>query len=231
MARLLLIKKGEVITQFNLPAGGVGIGRSAVNEIRLKSPSVSERHARIFTSDSGSVIKDLSSALGTFVNDRSVTRCDLRDNDLILIGSYKLKYLQHDGGERAAPTAAAAPEPEAVPPVGEMPAAPAAFVSTADQHEPASVANGAQLLVLNGVNQGAVINLTRDRLVLGRDHKRSVVIEPVGHEFLVSSLPDASAAALNGKPLNKPVVLCDQDELLVDDVSLRFTIDGSHETD
>ncbi len=233
MTKLVLLKKGKVIAQFNLPEGGVGIGRSAVNEIQLKSPSVSERHARIFTTDSGSTLKDLNSALGTFVNDTAVTRCELRNNDVVLIGSYKLQY-QHDGAQpQAAQTTtdtAPIPEQNASQPVAAEPAFQSKPVSGVASGDAEMSAPGAQLLVLNGINQGALVDLTHERLVLGKDHRRGLVIELVGQEYMVSSLADVSEVTLNGAPLHEPVVLRENDELLVEDVKLRFVSDISSVT-
>lgn len=234
MPKLVLIRKGEVISQFNLPEGGVGIGRSAVNEIRLKSPSVSERHARIFTTDSGSTIKDLGSALGTFVNDRSVTRCDLRNSDVILIGSYKLQYQQDGSAQQAAHTAAdtaPAPEQNTAQPIAVATATPPTSGSPVESGDAAVSAPAAQLLVLNGVNEGAVIHLTRERLVLGKNRTRSLVIELVDQKFMVSSAGNASEVALNGAPMHEPAALGANDELLVDDVKLRFVKDSTSATD
>jgi hypothetical protein len=230
MPKLVLLRKGEIITQFNLPEGGVGIGRSAVNEIQLKSPSVSERHARIFTTDSSSTIKDLGSALGTFVNDRSVTRCDLRDNDMILIGSHKLQY-QHDSADQhAAPTAvelAPVAEPHVGHPVTAEPTLPLTPATIFDS-DAAVFVPGAHLLVLNGVNQGALVHLTHEKLVVGKNHRRSLAIELVDQEYMVSALADAPDVALNGAPLHEPAVLCENDELLVEDVKLRFVSHGAN---
>jgi hypothetical protein len=233
MPKLVLIRKGEVITQFNLPEGGIGIGRSVVNEIQLKSPSVSERHARIFTTDSGSTIKDLSSALGTFVNDRAISRCDLRNNDVILIGSYKLQYQQDGTDQRVGHTpAVTAPVPEqhAAQPAAAEPISQSESASGVDSGHAEVFAPSAQLLVLNGINQGALVHLTHDRLVLGKNHRRSLVIELVGQEYMVSSLANASEVALNGAPLGEPTVLCENDQLRVEDVKLRFVSDSSSVT-
>lgn len=230
MPKLLLIKNREVIAQYNLPEGGVGIGRSAVNEIQLKSPSVSERHARIFTTDSGSTIKDLSSALGTFVNDRSVTRCDLRNNDVILIGSYKLQY-QHDGMDHMTAhtndDTASVSEPDSMPPVTTEPALQPKSEYRFAAGDAEVFLFRAGLLVLNGINQGALVELTRDRLVLGKNHRRSLVIELLGQEYMVSSLANTSEVTLNGVPVHEPTVLCENDELVIEDVKLRFVIDRS----
>lgn len=231
MPKLALIRKGQVIAQFNLPEGGIGIGRSPVNEVQLKSPSVSERHARIFTTDSGSKIKDLSSALGTFVNDRPVTRCGLRDNDVILIGSYKLQYQQDDeiqlAAEPAADTTPAGDQNTTRPITVEPATRPEYDVASGNGKMFAPVA---QLLVLNGVNQGALVHLTHDKLVVGKNHRRSLVIELVGEEYMVSSVAGAGDVAVNGAPLHEAAVLSENDELLVEDIKLRFVIDNSSVT-
>ncbi len=231
MPKLLLIRQGEVIAQFSLAEGGVGIGRSAVNEIQLKSPSVSGRHARIFTTESGSAIKDLSSALGTFVNDRSVTRCNLRNNDVILIGSYKLQFQQNGGGRQPAPTvdeSSPVLEPDMAPSTRARPVArPNAAMENSAIEE---LAPNAQLLVLNGINEGAFVHLGRERLVLGINHGRSLVIELVGEDYMASPLTNASEVALNSAPLRAPAALRENDELLIADIRLRFVSDTASMT-
>jgi hypothetical protein len=154
----------------------------------------------------------------------------LRNNDIILIGSYKLMFQQDGSVERAAE-----PGSEVIAARHQIPEEPVA-VDTETRPGPEQeiatddtelLAPAAHLLVLNGVNEGAVVQLTGDRLVLGKKHRRSIAIELVGREYMVSSLTDASEVALNGTPLQETAVLHGNDELLIEDIKLRFIIDNS----
>lgn len=65
--------------------GNTMIGRKGA-EVPLQDPFVSRRHAEIRVGAGSTVIHDLESANGTFVNSRLVDRCELQDGDLIDVG-------------------------------------------------------------------------------------------------------------------------------------------------
>jgi transcriptional regulator with GAF, ATPase, and Fis domain len=60
--------------------------------LALRQSQVSRQHARVETSDSGFRIRDLQSRNGTFVNGRRVDVAELRDGDLVRIGSTLLLF-------------------------------------------------------------------------------------------------------------------------------------------
>lgn len=66
------------------------IGRGDDSELFLDSKFVSRHHALIFRTITGLYIEDLNSSNGTIVNSRRITRCDLRDGDLVTIGDYDI---------------------------------------------------------------------------------------------------------------------------------------------
>jgi len=70
------------------------IGRGTSCEIHLDDGrgKVSREHARITRRGSAVVIEDLASTNGTRVNGARITRKDLREGDLIEIGSFKLRF-------------------------------------------------------------------------------------------------------------------------------------------
>ncbi len=69
------------------------IGRDSANFICFSDIRVSRRHCRLQTEESGRVfLTDLNSANGTFVNGVSITRCELKPGDRILIGDTELIF-------------------------------------------------------------------------------------------------------------------------------------------
>lgn len=70
----------------------VGIGRSEVNDIVLSDPGVSRNHAEIVVEKRATVIKDLGSTNGTFVNGKRVKKKLLRHKDKILLGTTNLEF-------------------------------------------------------------------------------------------------------------------------------------------
>ncbi len=67
------------------------IGRGEDSELRLNSEFVSRHHALIICTEQGLYIEDLNSFNGTIVNSRTITRCDLRAGDIVMIGDFQIR--------------------------------------------------------------------------------------------------------------------------------------------
>jgi DNA-binding winged helix-turn-helix (wHTH) protein len=85
-----LIKDGRRVP---LKAGENLLGRDLDDGIRIDSPTVSRRHARISISDSGAILEDLESKNGTFVGEQRVSSpVRLNDGDEIRTGSVVVRF-------------------------------------------------------------------------------------------------------------------------------------------
>lgn len=68
------------------------IGRDETAELRLSDVTVSKRHARVLTDESGTImVEDLQSTNGTSVNAKPVTRTLLRPGDHLEVGGVSLR--------------------------------------------------------------------------------------------------------------------------------------------
>lgn len=73
--------------------GGLTIGRSGANDLRVEDEFVSHMHARVVLRGKFYFISDLGSTNGTFVNDRRVEEdAQLRLRDVLRIGETRLRY-------------------------------------------------------------------------------------------------------------------------------------------
>ena len=82
-----------------LPVGEMVLGRDPTCDLRIDSPRVSRRHARIRVSSSGASIEDLGSKKGTTVRgERIEGEVALRDGDEIVVGPAELLFLAREGG-------------------------------------------------------------------------------------------------------------------------------------
>lgn len=70
------------------------IGRDLDNNIILIDKSISRQHAQITISDEGVFITDLGSLNKTFVNEKKIDRCELKDGDLVRCGNVIFKFVQ-----------------------------------------------------------------------------------------------------------------------------------------
>ncbi len=67
------------------------IGRNADNDIVIENLAVSKLHARIVKKDGSYYIEDLNSTNGTYLNKIRITKKDLKNNDIIIIGKHSLE--------------------------------------------------------------------------------------------------------------------------------------------
>jgi len=83
----------------------ISIGRRSTNDVCVPNLSVSGSHAKISISDTGSMIEDLSSTNGTYINGRLISRQLLNDGDDIVLGKVRLTFLQpeHTGAADQTP--------------------------------------------------------------------------------------------------------------------------------
>jgi diguanylate cyclase (GGDEF)-like protein len=69
------------------------IGRGADCTIQVDRDSVSRKHAKVNRVDQKWEVSDLGSTNGSYVNDAQITKCMLRDGDLLKIGNAIFKFL------------------------------------------------------------------------------------------------------------------------------------------
>ncbi len=73
------------------------IGRIPSNDLCIDTEFVSRHHAVVLVTDSGTVVEDLNSTNGVFVNDVRVTRQELREGDVLTIGTTSFRYVRQAG--------------------------------------------------------------------------------------------------------------------------------------
>ena len=93
MARFLITDPAGQNQIFEISSPTVNVGRAESNDLVLNHPSVSRHHARVTVLPGDTtLINDLGSLNGTFVNGQQVHEQRLSDQDKIYIGMYELKY-------------------------------------------------------------------------------------------------------------------------------------------
>lgn len=105
--KLVVTRDGKILGSFLLTHRRNVIGRHPTSDILLDSPSVSVHHAQVFADDRGPHLLDLNSTNGTYVNFRRTRHHLLKNNDLIVVGDYRLKFVEGRGQkEKASPAEA-----------------------------------------------------------------------------------------------------------------------------
>ncbi len=91
-ARFDVLFKDQHITEFHLPLGRAVVGRTADNDLQIRSRFISRHHLQIITDARRSTVEDLNSTNGTYVLSKRVQCHQLCDGDIINLGEHKLVY-------------------------------------------------------------------------------------------------------------------------------------------
>ena len=93
MLTLLLKFNDQVLKTIETDKEVVSIGRNASNDIQIDNLSVSKNHAKI-TRDRGSYrVVDLNSTNGTYLNEKMVSKAELKHKDVLTVGKHTLEVL------------------------------------------------------------------------------------------------------------------------------------------
>lgn len=90
MTRLVLTWVGKPLA-FELKPGLNTLGRNPGNDYRISDASVSSYHAEIMVQETEIKVRDLNSTNGTFINGLLVQEAELRQNDLLRLGTVDLR--------------------------------------------------------------------------------------------------------------------------------------------
>jgi pSer/pThr/pTyr-binding forkhead associated (FHA) protein len=98
--RLVVKHQGSVVQEYPVAKGPVYIGRHNQNQILLASQFVSRQHAVLYTTADGrTLLEDLHSARGTFLNGRAVDKTEVKSGDVIRIADYTIEVELNDSTE------------------------------------------------------------------------------------------------------------------------------------
>lgn len=89
---LSIIKGPQTGNTFELEAGETTIGRDPSNSIFLNDMTVSRAHAKIVRNAAGTLIEDLGSLNGTWVDGAIINSAPLHDGSSVQIGTFTLIY-------------------------------------------------------------------------------------------------------------------------------------------
>ena len=90
----LLCLTGDAPKRFTLTKKTITVGRGPQCDLQILTHFVSREHARLVSSDGVTLIEDLGSRNGVFVNSVRVDRRHLRHGDLVTIGETQFRFVE-----------------------------------------------------------------------------------------------------------------------------------------
>lgn len=230
MAKLILSMDGLVLKEISLTKERMSIGRKPNNDIQIDNLAISGEHAAVVTILNDSFLEDLNSTNGTLVNGQPVKKHFLKNGDVVEMGKYKLKYVTEQApssepsdyektmvlranSEMRAPDVAR-PAPSVVPPPqppiptptpspAPAMASPAAVLASAAATAAAAAPAGTGAIqILNGVNAGRELVLTKTLTTLGKPNVQVAVIARRPHGYFITHVEGAQYPTINGKPID-----------------------------
>jgi pSer/pThr/pTyr-binding forkhead associated (FHA) protein len=217
VSKLALSFKGMTLKIIPLMEGEMIIGSGQGSAIHIDSLAVQPRHASITTQGKTSVLRDLGSSDGTFVNNEKVAERELKNGDHIRVGKHELTF------EFEAVTApAAAPVPKPAPPApGPAP------VAEPEVHFEEFTAQArhrtAWLQIMSGHNLGKNISLNRALTNLGTPGIQTAVIAKRNDGYFLSHLEGEHPPRVGETAIgDKSWPLRDGDIIQIGNVKMQF---------
>jgi pSer/pThr/pTyr-binding forkhead associated (FHA) protein len=90
-ARLLIRLDGKTAV-WHLLGRHTTIGRTAENDVRIDAEFISRHHAVALRDGADTVIEDLKSTNGTYVNGERISRRTLKDGDVVTLGTMEFHF-------------------------------------------------------------------------------------------------------------------------------------------
>ena len=99
---IYLTHNGKTVKKQTIDGPRLLIGRSDHNDLSIDSSFVSRHHAMFVRHGKATLLMDLNSSNGTFVNSRRISNQVLINNDIITIGNHGIKFVDPDAKDRLA---------------------------------------------------------------------------------------------------------------------------------
>ena len=222
MSKLSLSFKGNVLRVYPVIKGSMTIGNDPACTIHIDSLALQPQHARIDTQGETSVLVDLESESGTFVNNERIEKQMLKDGDVIRIGKHTLTFIYEAVPESEAELVA---EETAIAEEAQQPATPASannesgsFAKDGKKH--------AWLQIMSGQNLGKTLSLNRAMTNLGKPGVATAVITRRNDGYFLSHLEGEHPPLVENEPIgDRSVQLKDGETIVIGNIKMLFFLD------
>ena len=204
MPQLIATVGGVEVKHVYLAKDRTTLGRRGDNDIILDNAAVSGRHCVFELKGLADVyVEDVGSTNGTFVNNKRVKRQKLEDDDVIAIGSFRVRYLaaSEESGFGATSVLQQGPNPPVLPKVH------------------------ASFKVLSGSSAGLQVPVVKAVSTFGKPGVSVIAVSHRRTGYFAAALAGDEVPLLNGKPLGPdPVLLSNEDVIEIAGTKMQFVL-------
>lgn len=228
MPKLILSMDGLVLKEIVLDKPRTTIGRKPSNDVQIDNLAISGQHAVITTILDDAFLEDRNSTNGTYVNGQPIKKHVLRNNDIVELGKYRLKYIVeptapavhafgHAGRGTDRPVLAPPEVAPAAPPAAGRAPDPAVPEMPSQPRASSPAAGGGTVAVmqlLNGPNAGRELELTKSLTTLGKPGKQVAAITRRVNGYFLSHVEGEVFPRVNGRPLEAQARRLDEHDIV-----------------
>lgn len=98
--KLYLTLNGETLREVTIDRRRILVGRSEHNDLCINSTYVSRHHAMFVRFGVATLLMDLNSRNGTFVNSRRISNQVMIHDDIVSVGNYRIKFVDPNAKDR-----------------------------------------------------------------------------------------------------------------------------------
>ncbi|SIQ71804.1 FHA domain-containing protein [Aromatoleum tolulyticum] len=231
MPKLILSMDGLVLKEIALDKEKISIGRKPNNDIQIDNLAISGQHALITTILDDSFLEDQNSTNGSYVNGQPVKKCVLRNNDVIELGKYRLKFIadlqRRPRGDRVEPSdslrSSGASTGEQRGDATQM-LPPDVLASMVAEQEGDNSRLGI-VKVLTGPTAGRELRLAKAMTTLGKPGVQVAVITRRPQGYFIAHAEGGSLPQVNNRPIEAGAhPLNDGDILEIAGVRMAFSL-------
>ena len=209
MSKLTLSFKSKVLKVFPVLKGSMVIGSDPSCTIHIDSLAVQPQHAQIDTVNTDSVIRDLGTEEGIFINQAKAEGLQpLKDGDVIRIGKHTITYSFDENTS------------------SEHDAVAEAIVEDEPIKMEATEKKQGWLQIMSGANLGKTMNLNRSMTNLGKPGVCTAVITKRNDGYFISHLEGQHSPLVKNQEIgDKSLQLSDGDTIQIGNIKMQFYLE------
>jgi pSer/pThr/pTyr-binding forkhead associated (FHA) protein len=222
MAKLTISRDGTIVDNRFIDKPSFTIGSDADSDLPLTGAGISRCHARITSVANDDILEDLASTNGTLVNGLAITQQVLKNNDVIEIADYQIRYRNQRAVDGPSFDKTMIIQPLELE-TGNSTLSDANTLSRKKQRLTRSHARPALLRDLRSPQSNTTVELTQLLRTVGSANKELAVINNRPHGYFITHVSGRKSTRVNGQAIGtEPRQLMHNDVIEVANEKLQF---------